>query len=589
MNFLDKTKLKATEIFAASFEYLSNKYQQSKNIFTPASPFGQILSVVANIGELVFFYIETSISELNFETAKNAESKYGLSRLTGHDATRGISAIGSIQVKIKPGSESEFKGDFIQINNNTRLKCVNNNLEYLVKLEKEYLRIEQNSTELLTLNIIQGELESQTFISNGEPLQSFAVVINDMTDHNEVLVTVNGIKYSVENSLYDMQNGDESCLIKTGIAGGLDIYFGTGSFGKIPPKGSVIEVTYLKTRGSNGNISSNTDVYFEFIDDGIDSTKEEVDLNKILLIRTLNNPSLGSFSENPNFTSIIAPLASKSFVLANPNNYIYFLRKYNYFSHIEVYNTRDDEYLDDDNIVYLLLLPDITKKINSNNDYFTIKTEEFILSEVEKSLIQKTINESGRQVTGTELSFIEPVIMKYSLNIILSYFDNFDTRDINQEIRTILNNYFLKVKRRDRIPRSDIITLIENIKGVDSVSVFFISQKNEEAIRNGFYYTKVYGYDANIKKRVLLENKKINLQPNETPNLGLNDFGDIIIGENEVPIIRGDWYDRNNNYVEEFPKNGTLSSLNIYFKEELPYDIYNKIQQDNLNKIKNEK
>lgn len=589
MNFLNKTKLKATEIFAASFEYLSNKYQQSKNIFTPASPFGQILSVVANIGELVFFYIETSITELNFATAKNAESKYGLSRLVGHDATRGISSKGTIQIKVKPGSENNFKGDYIQINNNTRLKCLNNNLNYLIKLEQDFLRIEQNSTDLLTLNIIQGEIESQSFTSDGTSLQSFSVFVKDMTDHNEISVTVNGIKYNIEESLYDLQKDEEACLVKTGINGGIDIYFGTGNFGKIPSSGSVIEVQYLKTRGSNGNISSNTDVYFEFLDDGIDSLGEEVDLSDTLLLKSLASPTLGSFSEDPNFTSIIAPLASKSFVLAHPNNYIYFLKKYNYFSHIEAYNTRNDEYLDDDNIIYLLLLPDITKKINSNNDYFTLPENEFILTENEKDLIQKTINESGRQVVGTELSFIDPIITRYTLNIIISYFDNFDKRDIIQQIRTILNSYFLKVKRRDRIPKSDIIALIENIKGIDSVSIFFISEKNEAALKNGFYYTRTYGYDSNTKKRVLLENKKINLTAGENPNLGLNDFGDIIIGENEIPIIRGGWKDSKDNYIELLPKEGSLSSLNIYFKEELPYDIYNKIQQDNLNKVKNEK
>jgi hypothetical protein len=511
-----------------------------------------------------------------------------LSRLVGHNATRGISSKGTIQLKVKPGSETLFAGDYIQINNNTRLKCLNNNLEYLLKLEQDFLRIEQNSTELLTFNIIQGEIENQTFVSDGTPMQSFSVLINDMTDHNEIRVTVNGISYSIEESLYDLVQDEEACLVKTGINGGIDVYFGTGAFGKIPPAGATINVEYLKTRGSNGNVSSNTDVFFEFLDDGIDSLGEEVDLNNVMLLRSLASPSLGSFPEDPNFTSIIAPLASKSFVLAHPNNYIYFLRRYNYFSHIEAYNTRNDEYLDDDNIVYLLLLPDITKKINSNNDYFTVAESEFILTESEKALIQKTINESGRQVVGTELSFVEPVITRYTVNIILSYFDNFDKRDINQQIRNILNSYFLKVKRRDRIPKSDIISLIENIKGIDSVSVFFVSQRNEEAIKNGYYFKKIYGYDPNVKKRVLLENKKINLLAGETPNIGLNDFGDITIGENEVPIIRGGWNDRNDNYIETIPKTGALSSLNIYFKEELPYDIYNKIQQDNLKKVKNE-
>ena len=38
-----------------------------------------------------------------------------------------------------------------------------------------------------------------------------------------------------------------------------------------------------------------------------------------------------------------------------------------------------------------------------------------------------------------------------------------------------LDEYFLNVNRRDRIPRSDIISIIENVEGIDSVNVFFIS------------------------------------------------------------------------------------------------------------------
>ena len=69
------------------------------------------------------------------------------------------------------------------------------------------------------------------------------------------------------------------------------------------------------------------------------------------------NPMFGSDSEDPTFTRLIAPYASNSFVLANPNNYIYYLSKYDFWSFIDAYNTKDDEYLDDDNIIYLFLFP----------------------------------------------------------------------------------------------------------------------------------------------------------------------------------------------------------------------------------------
>ena len=100
MSFFSKTRIKATQLFEDSFEYLQRTYGQAVETFTPASPYGQILTVVSNLGELIFFYIEAVATELNISRARNIESIYGLSRLTGHDPTRGISARGIIGLRL---------------------------------------------------------------------------------------------------------------------------------------------------------------------------------------------------------------------------------------------------------------------------------------------------------------------------------------------------------------------------------------------------------------------------------------------------------------------------------------------------------
>ena len=81
MSFFSKTRIKATELFFDAFQYLQRQYDQAGEVFTPASPFGQILTVVANLGELILFYIEAVATELNISRARNIESIYGLSRL----------------------------------------------------------------------------------------------------------------------------------------------------------------------------------------------------------------------------------------------------------------------------------------------------------------------------------------------------------------------------------------------------------------------------------------------------------------------------------------------------------------------------
>jgi len=585
MSFFSKTRIKASELFQDSFRYLQATYDQAVEVFTPASPFGQILTVVANLGEMILFYIEAAITELNIARARNIESIYGLSRLTGHNPTRGISARGIIGFRLNENA-SQINGNWVQINNYAEIEVEENGLSYFIKFDSDYIRLEKSNRSFINVDIIQGKLETQTFTGSGQDLQSFNMTTKELTDNDYVIVKVDGKVYENVDSLYDMDHNAKAVMVKAGINGGLSVFFGNKQFGYPPPLGSTIEVTYIKTSGAAGNIAGNKTMTLKFKEGGTTPSGEEVDLNEYLSINIIRTPNLGSNSEDPDFTRLIAPYSSRSFVLANPNNYIYYLRKYDFFSFIDAYNTKDDQYINDDNIIYLFLIPDIKKKLTSDKDYFNVAEEEFVLTTDEKAQVLDILNTSGRQVVTAEVRINDPIIKKYSLNIVLRYFEEADQDKVSNDIREELNLYFLNINRRDRIPRSDIISIIENVEGVDSVNVFFISEENEKAIRDGFYEIPVYGIDPNTDQKVLLETKRINLAEGEDPQLGLDEFGDVIIGKEDLAIIRGGWFDRNNNYYEETPQKTGISSLNIFFKESIANNLYNKTQQERYNNLK---
>jgi len=585
MSFFSKTRLRATQLFQDAFNFLNDQYGQAVEVFTPASPFGQVLTVLANLGEMIFFYIEAAATELNIARARNIESIYGLSRLTGHDPSRGISSRGIIGLRLNTTAASRIEGNYVQINKGTQLQVEQNGLTYFLNFDSDFIRLQKNNRSFVNIEIIQGEIDSQTFTGTGTDIQSYNLTTRDATDQNLVKVTVDGELYENFDSLYDMRSGQKGVLVKTGISGGLSIFFGTEQFGFRPPLGSTIEVEYVKTRGSSGDVGGKG-ISFKFIDSAQDQFGNDVDLNELLSINVIRNPQFGGDPEDPDFTRLIAPMASKSFVLANPTNYIYFLSRYDFFSFVNAYNTKDDRYLDDDNIVYLFLIPDINRKLTSDVDYFSVDENEFVMTTEEKEQVIDILNESTQQIVTSEVKIVDPIVKKYVLNIVLRYFDNYDKDEINTQIRKNLNDYFLSVRRRDRVPRSDIISIIENVEGVDSVNVFFVSEENEEAIKNGYYTVPVYGTDPVTDQKVLIENKKIVLNEGDDPNLGLDEFGDIKIDENELPIIRGGFTDRNDNYYEEIPKPNTLCSLNVFFKESVVNNLYNKTQQNNFNKLK---
>ena len=63
MSFFSKTRLKATELFIDAFEFLQKTYNQAAEVFTPASPFGQLLTVVANLFCVKTFFLKPVITK----------------------------------------------------------------------------------------------------------------------------------------------------------------------------------------------------------------------------------------------------------------------------------------------------------------------------------------------------------------------------------------------------------------------------------------------------------------------------------------------------------------------------------------------
>lgn len=575
MGFFQNSRLKASDLVQQAVEYLVMKYEQVTNVFTPASPFGQLLVVISNIAELIFTYISHTAEELNIRTAQNIESIQGLAQLAGHDAYRGGSAYGVIGIKLN--TSNDFEGNHLKIKNFSKFSIDETGCVYFMNLPTDSIKLTVGGSSFISVPFMQGEIETQTFTSNGTALQSFNPVVKGMTDHENVAVRVNGKSWNKVNSLYDMPAYDddnpeasECFVVKTSPTVGISIFFGNDSFGKIPPAGALIEVVYIKTNGLSGN-SNSTGLSYKFIDMGIDEYGNEVDLNEVLIVETIAPPMLGTDYENPEFTKAIAPKASKSFVLATPENYVSFLSKYNQYSFIYAYHTKNDDDITDDNVVYLKIIPNIKKKLSSSEDYFEVPISEFILDKYEKeSLIAALIN-SGRMLIGSEVEIVDPEVKYFTINIILRYFENVDKTSISSNIRSTLNKYFLNINRSDIIPKSDLISLIEAIDGVDTCDVFFISKENEMAKKKGYYYDS-FGDIIHVSK-------------NEDPQVGFDEYGNLIMDKGCVYVPRGGWRDSNDNYYTVTPEEGKMGPLNIFFHTSVENTSYNMEMQRKLNKL----
>ena len=608
--FLDKARATAGDIVSDTRSYLSRVYKKAGNYFTTASPFSQILEVMAEMNEMLLFYIEDSTVEQNIYTAQQPESIHGLARLAGHDATRGFAATGEIRFRWKPGAGDDVAGGNLIIDPNTEIAYDNNGLTYFLRTDKDEFLLPKSSNDWVRANIIQGKLELQTLTSNGESMQSFNIQTKGTTDHNLVKVSVNGEQWTKFNSLYEMLASDKGYLVKTGISGGLDIYFGTGNFGIVPANGAAIEVEYIKCDGAEGNLNQAGDLTFKWIGEGKDSTGETHDLNELLETETSTAPFMGANPETPEFTKLMAPLASKSFVLANPDAYEYFLSRYAQFSYLDAYNTTDDGYLDDDNVIYIFAIPNLEKRLLSGTDYFSVDESEFFFGKDETDRMLGVIEDSGQQMVTSEAIFVEPEAVKYRMDVSVRWFEGFKQQDIFNDIRAAISNYLIKIVRRDKLPKSDIIAIIEGIEGVDAVNVQFVSSIEEQARKDGYYtYNQVTvtpstpeleGADGDQKRLVFFkrteETKKVVLDNPELlvpvtgeqaikdwyNKIGLDKYGDIILDKQEVAVFRGGWEDRDGELVKDEPAIGEMASLSVYFDNPpVPRTIYSRVQAGN--------
>lgn len=564
MKILDSNKLKIGDITDSIKAWLYYTYNQTLQVFSASSPFGHILTVINEYFQLLILYLEDIAVEANISTAVKRRSILGHARIAGHNPTRGISANGTVKLYTKSNYVNDRQISTVIIPDKTSLLCTNNTRKYFLSIGNytNSLKVNVSSREIVSAKIIQGDIETKNLVSTGLNLQSYSIISKGSIDNNLVWVTVNGEKFSNVDSLWDMVTDQKSCIIKTGISGGIDIYFGNGDFGFSPNIGDSIEVSYVITEGYNGNIFSKTDsVYFKFIGTGTDENGNSIDLNEVFDVEIEKPIIMGADEESLDLTKFIAPKTSRAYVLANPDNYVHLLSKFG-FSYIDASITDiNGDYIPDDNIVHLMIIPDIKKKIDSNSDYFTTEVDNFILSDTEQSAVIRYINNSGQQLISTEVNIVSPVQTYYTLNIILRIYDTIDQSLLKKNIISKIGEYFLNVKRRDKLPKSDIIALIENMEGVDSVNLSFVSKTDEEIYRTGLTPT--------------------------AEQSGLDDFGDIKIGFNEMPLLRGGWYDRYNNYYEDTVDDNVLSSVNIVIKEVIQENLSIKLRNKAKSDLKN--
>ena len=609
-------RIKFSELYQDALAYIKATYAAVGQQFNTASPFGQLLQVVLHLGRMIFYYIEDSITGLNIRTAYRPDQVKGLAMLAGHDTSRPISARGACQIYYVDTGNYQLNGLTCYIPNKTKIISKRNGLTYTVLFGANNGKITMNAGNYLEANLIQGQIKLQQATGTGEPLQSynFAERNYQEVDQYYINVYVNGEPWEIYKSILDLGFNQKGCIVRTGINAGLDVFFGNGAMGAIPPKGSIIIIEYVVTDGENSNLFKdeiNIGDNWEWDGEGMLPSGDQVKLNKNFKIRLTTDIIFGTYGEDLALTQLIAPHVSRSYVLASETNYNYFFKRMNMFSDIEIfrgsytvngasvmelakdkaledYNASREAYnnaievygdgsdqvaiahkemekkyqiyeyastkLSDntyrDNTIYIFLVPDIKKRMAASSNYFTCDESLFVLSDDEQENIINLINSSGQRIITVENRIIQPKIVRFALNVQVKIWENYEEQDIYAEAIEKLSNYFVNRERKDMIPISDIISIFEN---------------------------DVQGIDS-VKAQFVADVNNINIYGNNFD--GIDEYGDIILTrtiknsngqimnvKDILPLIRGGFVDKNGTEYSSIQSPNYLSAFNIKFEE----------------------
>lgn len=539
-------------------DYLSKTLSNFGETYGNSTIFGQLINVLSGVVQNMMLYIEDSLTEQNKWTAQRKKSIYGLASQSGYEPSYGKAAGVQLKLSFTPSFTQSLN---VIIQNREQLTCTQNGLQYNIILPQESITLNLQKSSNKYLYAVEGRFESQSFISEGGKYwtKNFQFVGNVDVDY--MYVTVNDELWEYVPSLYDMDADGKQYTYKVGYTGGIDLIFGNDVHGRALKNNDVVKVTYLIHNGADGNINTHEETYFVFDNSLSDISGSSVDGNNIFNVTFSTQDSVTSGANAESLDSVRNNIGfnSRALVLSSPENYKEYLSKFTFVGYNRTWSEPGSM------IVNTLAMKNYKLNLEKGRDYFNLtKESDLLLSDVQKQSIINSIKNSGRMLAGVTYNIIDPEICKYYLSVYIKLKPNAsDKIFIEAQIRDLIGDFFANIYSDQFIPKSDIEKLIlDNIKSVESVNCYFLSEKNETAIQKRQYTINTYKWNPATGKYDI-KTETVYLQEGENPGLGLDAHGNIeLSSDHEFPALMGDWDWLNDNEEEV-----TVSDpLNIIFE-----------------------
>lgn len=542
-------------------KYLSNVFGSLGMQYSHSQIFGAIFDGMKGIMQNAMFYIEDALTEQNVFTATRQKSIYSLAKISGYEPYYGCAAVGTVIGQINANIELENKTTKIFIQNYSRLINSRTGVSYLIILPTEYYVIDLAKPIVKhEFKVVQGRLENNQYVATGRPWETINIDTRELWDKDYLRVFVNGDEYEQCASVYDMTEGGNEYVARTGFDGTVEIMFGNGNFGRIVPAGATIEIQMIKHIGASGNITNFNGATFTMQSAGYDTIGNGVNVNAYMSFSLQNPICGGTNSDSAAFIKTIIGYNSRSLVLATEDNFKLFFKRFSFIGYVNCWSEHNSM------CITATCLSNKAQQVNSVDEYYALNINELLLNDEQKLMIQETLSNSKKTFAGVTLKFQDPIIRRYAIICYVKIDNIYDKETVTLGIKATLANYFMKLFNNVHfIPKSDLIKkIIDDNSAVKSVDIDIISELAEQTYHDGYYNKYELKFVNGEYKYVPV---KVMYEPGSYP--GLDDFGNIVLNSKlEIPVLHGGfnyYMNKENDKKKGFDSCMRIDTVQVYF------------------------
>ena len=263
----NQTKQNIKDYLKSQTEFLDYNFE--------ASGMSILLDTLAYAVHYLSFYLSMTTNESFLDTVQLLKNAIAISKSLGYSPRRMTGANAIISLEIKDAWKPTNPATVITVPKFTDFTVEGVNFF----TTEEYLLTATNNYKFSSVEIRQGIYKTESHTSDGAVTQTIEIK-NAAIDNETLEVWVDGTLWAQSNDLTTITAGTESYSVQLTEDNYVQIIFGDGVLGKVPPIGNTIQIIYTETLGS---VTNN---YTAFVLNGIlsDNYTGTYDASKVTVI-----------------------------------------------------------------------------------------------------------------------------------------------------------------------------------------------------------------------------------------------------------------------------------------------------------------